>query len=61
LADGTIDSYNGNKVTEYNLINGIIPMVINQISTETLAPIGILTGKCGRCQFKPGCHKELGY
>jgi CRISPR/Cas system-associated exonuclease Cas4 (RecB family) len=60
LEDNEVLTYTRNKILEYNLINNIVPMVIKSIEIGELSPVGIFSGKCGRCPHSITCYKDLG-
>jgi CRISPR/Cas system-associated exonuclease Cas4 (RecB family) len=61
LIDGSINTYTRDKVLEGSIINTVIPEVIESIRSGSLAPTGLYTGKCHRCQSKAACYRDIGY
>jgi CRISPR/Cas system-associated exonuclease Cas4 (RecB family) len=60
LPNNEIATYVRNPILEYNMINDIIPTIIESIKSGLLAPSGLFSGKCYRCSCSEACKSDLG-
>lgn len=61
LVDNSVITYSRDKVLEFNLMNTLIPVVIDDLLGNTLSPTGLFLGKCFKCPFRETCLNKLGY